>query len=117
MKANIHPKWNHQTPVKCACGNTFETGSSLEMIEVDICSQCHPFFTGEMRFVDIQGRVDRFKSRQQMAASLQDKKKSKKKTAADDTADQASTKSLKELLSEERDKLKKTEAETTVQSQ
>src|SRR3989344_4774954 len=50
IKANIHPKWFPETKVTCACGNTFTTGSILPEIRVEICSSCHPFFTGQQRF-------------------------------------------------------------------
>ena len=62
MKANIHPK-THQATVTCACGNTFTTESTLESIHVEICSACHPFFTGKQKFIDTAGRVERFKER------------------------------------------------------
>ncbi len=60
MKENIHPAY-HKTTISCACGESFETGSTKENIKVDICSQCHPFFTGKQKFVDTGGRVERFK--------------------------------------------------------
>ncbi len=63
MKAGIHPKYNKGTQVKCACGNVFTSGSTLDVIEVEICSNCHPFWTGEMNVLDAAGRVDRFKKR------------------------------------------------------
>src|SRR5437764_14590201 len=59
VKAKIHPKYQTCT-VHCACGNTFTTRSTLPKINVDICSQCHPFFTGKQKFVDTAGRVERF---------------------------------------------------------
>jgi len=62
MKQGIHPEY-HQASVKCACGNTFTTGSSQKEIHVEICSACHPFFTGKQKLVDSTGRVDRFKKR------------------------------------------------------
>ena len=62
MKEKIHPKYQ-VTTVKCACGNTFETGSTKENIRVEICNKCHPFFTGKQKLVDTGGRVDRFKKR------------------------------------------------------
>ena len=99
MKQNIHPQWNHQAKISCACGATFLTGSSLDEIQVDICDQCHPFFTGEMKFVDVQGRVDRFKNRQ--AAALQNKKKKKN----DEEKPQEEVKSLKEILQDEKKRL------------
>ncbi len=61
MKADIHPKYNKVT-IKCACGNEFETRStSKEAISVEICSNCHPFFTGKQKLIDTAGRVDRFR--------------------------------------------------------
>ncbi|NLZ28306.1 MAG: 50S ribosomal protein L31 [Firmicutes bacterium] len=60
MKAEIHPKY-HRAKITCACGESFETGSTKENIRIDICSRCHPFFTGKQKFVDTGGRVERFK--------------------------------------------------------
>lgn len=62
MKAAVHPEYK-KTTVTCACGNTFETGSTKENLRVDICSACHPFFTGQQKFVSAGGRVDRFKKK------------------------------------------------------
>lgn len=62
MKEGIHPKYE-TTTVKCACGATFETRSTKSGLKVDICSNCHPFFTGKQKLVDTGGRVDRFKRR------------------------------------------------------
>ena len=63
MKEGIHPKYNNEAVVKCACGNTFVTGSVKDELKVEICSQCHPFFTGKQKISDIGGRVDRFKKK------------------------------------------------------
>ena len=62
MKTKIHPKLVEST-VHCACGNTFQTLSVKPQLKVDVCSVCHPFFTGEQRIVDTEGRVERFKRR------------------------------------------------------
>jgi large subunit ribosomal protein L31 len=62
VKQGIHPKYGKAT-VKCACGETFETGSTKPNLNVDICSKCHPFFTGRQKLVDTGGRVDKFKRR------------------------------------------------------
>jgi len=62
MKAGIHPLYIN-SKVVCACGNTFETRSVKELIKVEICSQCHPFYTGQQRLVDTAGRVERFQKR------------------------------------------------------
>lgn len=75
MKSQIHPQYYPQAKVVCACGNTFTTGSTQEEIHVEVCSKCHPFFTGQMRYVDTAGRVDKFRERMQ---SMNTKKVSKK---------------------------------------
>lgn len=62
MKEGIHPEYKKAT-VKCACGETFETGSVKEELRVEICSKCHPFFTGRQKFVDSGGRVEKFKKK------------------------------------------------------
>jgi len=69
MKAQIHPDWYPEAKVKCGCGNTFTIGSTVPEIEVEVCSECHPFYTGTQRFVDTAGRVDTFKARQKGANS------------------------------------------------
>lgn len=60
MKANLHPTWYPEAKVTCACGATFQTGSTLPEIRVELCSNCHPFYTGTQKFVDTLGQVDRF---------------------------------------------------------
>ena len=62
MKKDIHPKYE-KAVVRCVCGETFETGSIRKEMRVDICSKCHPFYTGKQKLVDSGGRVDRFKKR------------------------------------------------------
>lgn len=62
MREGIHPKYV-VTSVTCACGNTFESGSVKENVRVEICSACHPFFTGKQKFLDAGGRVDKFKKK------------------------------------------------------
>ena len=62
MKPNIHPQYG-ECVVKCACGETFVTGSVKKEMKVDVCSKCHPFFTGKQKLVDTGGRVDRFKEK------------------------------------------------------
>jgi len=62
VKKGIHPEYKKCT-VTCACGNTFETGSTEEELRVELCSECHPFFTGKQKLVDSGGRVDKFKKR------------------------------------------------------
>jgi large subunit ribosomal protein L31 len=63
MKKDIHPKFNSLATATCACGATFSVGSTLNEISVEICTQCHPFYTGTEKVLDIAGRVDKFKKR------------------------------------------------------
>ena len=74
MKKDIHPKYYPNAKVKCACGNTFTVGSTKEYIETEICSACHPFYTGKEKIVDTLGRVEKFRKR---LAKKQIKKKKK----------------------------------------
>lgn len=73
MKKDIHPKYNNQAKVTCACGAVFHVGSTMDEINVEICSACHPFYTGNDKVLDTAGRVDRFKKR--AAASAKKVKK------------------------------------------
>ena len=84
MKQNIHPKTN-LINVSCACGNAFQTVSTAAELKVDVCSECHPFFTGTQRFVDTTGRVERFKA----------KLETQKKVAAEAAAAKKPTKAAK----------------------
>ena len=90
MKSNIHPDYT-QVTVTCACGNTFNVGGTIKDLHVDVCSKCHPFFTGTQKFLDTLGRVDKFIAKRQAASGYV--KKGSKKIQEDVTA-----KSLKEML-------------------
>lgn len=92
MKTDIHPTYFSEVTVTCACGNTFVTGSTQEAISVEVCSNCHPFYTGKQKLVDVAGRVDKFKKRLEEADAIQAQKKeakakksTKKSTKKDDT--------------------------------
>ncbi len=98
MKANIHPKFYENINVVCACGNTFTTGSTKKNITVEVCNKCHPFYTGEQRFLDTKGRVDTFQKKQKIAKEYQEKNKSKKVQKQE--KQEKKTKSLRELLME-----------------
>jgi large subunit ribosomal protein L31 len=101
MKKKIHPKYHHKTKVTCACGNSFYTGSTLDEIKVEICAKCHPFFTGEEKFIDTLGRVERFKQAQQKAAKtgfVSKKKRKAKKNQEEKEKEAKKPKSLKEML-------------------
>lgn len=74
MKKGIHPEYHSDSKVSCACGAKFNVGSTLPKIDVEICSQCHPFFTGEEKLLDTGGRVERFKKRQAATSGTKVKK-------------------------------------------
>ena len=63
MKSEIHPEYYNEATVLCSCGETFVTGATQPELRVEICSSCHPFFTGEQRIVDTEGRVERLRRR------------------------------------------------------
>lgn len=91
----IHPKYYNNSQVHCkGCGQTFTTGSTKEYIEVEVCSNCHPFYTGEQRYIDTKGLVEKFERKRKFAQEMKKKLKTKKEKK------QASSeqKSLKELL-------------------
>jgi large subunit ribosomal protein L31 len=71
MKEGIHPEYYPEAQVICACGNTWTTGSTQPVIHTDVCSACHPFYTGEQRIVDTEGHVERFIRRLERSKELQ----------------------------------------------
>ncbi len=75
MKVNIHPNWFPEATVTCACGATFITGSTVPAIRVDICSKCHPLFTGQQKFIDTLGQVDRFVKKPETSKVKQEESK------------------------------------------
>ena len=78
MKKDIHPKYQEKAKVICACGNEFTVGSTVPEIHVELCSVCHPFYTGKQKLVDTAGRVDRFKQRMAKKAEAAKSRKGKK---------------------------------------
>lgn len=72
MKEKIHPAWYPEARVHCACGNAFTTGSTVKEIAVEICSACHPLFTGQQKLIDTAGRVDKFNQRAAIAKRKQE---------------------------------------------
>lgn len=101
MKANIHPQWYPEAKITCACGHTFTVGSTKPEIQVEICSACHPFFTGEVRYVDTLGRVEKFQAKQKAAQTqeyVKKKERKKLKEKAEKEAEKKRPKSLKEML-------------------
>jgi large subunit ribosomal protein L31 len=82
MKKDTHPNYYPKAKVICACGHTFTTGSTVEELHVEICSACHPFFTGKQKLVDAAGRVDRFKKRAVRTQEATKKKISRKTSSS-----------------------------------
>lgn len=80
-KKDIHPVYHANARIVCQCGNSLAAGSTKESLSVDICSKCHPFFTGEQKLIDTAGRVERFKNRRAKAAEPVAKKTRVKKSA------------------------------------
>lgn len=99
MKAKIHPTWYPEAKVTCACGNTFTIGAAVPEIQVEVCSACHPFYTGQMKFVDTAGRVDAFRARQKSAKKkvLSKAKRRALKKAKKFQEEMAKPESLKDL--------------------
>ena len=83
MKKDIHPEY-FETSVKCGCGNSFTTRSTRKELKVDICSACHPFYTGKLKYVDTAGRIEKFKSKFAGTGYASLSKKGKKPAAAAD---------------------------------
>lgn len=79
MKANIHPKYNQMTAVTCSCGNSFTVGSTVDSIHVELCSQCHPFYTGQQKFVDTASRIEKFQKKMDKKQENYQKKSVEKK--------------------------------------
>ena len=112
MKKDIHPKINKDCVVTCACGNTFTTMSTLPSITVEICSACHPFYTGQSKFVDTEGRIEKFSKRLKVAEErkkavdeLKSTKKAKRKSGED--FKEVSLKEMLQKAKSEEDKSKK----------
>ncbi len=83
MKKSIHPKYYDPAVITCSCGAVFKTGSTKEKTQVEICSACHPFYTGKKRITDTTGRVDRFKKLAEKAAVKKEKTAKAKKVKAE----------------------------------
>lgn len=95
MKANIHPTYFKNAQVICSCGNRFTIGSTLEILHVELCNKCHPFYTGEQRFVDSASRIQKFQKKQAVAKQYVAKRTEKiqKEKKKDETP-----KTLREML-------------------
>jgi len=94
MKKEIHPEYFTKAKVSCACGHSFVTGSTVKELKIELCSSCHPFYTGKDKLIDTAGRVDRFKKRagkKDEAAKVRKGKKAKKARSAVKKAKKAKT--------------------------
>lgn len=98
MKQKIHPQFYQDAQVSCSCGNSFITGSTQKQITVEVCYKCHPFYTGEHRYLDTKGLVDVFQRKQEIAKKLQKERMSRKKKKT--IKKEHKVKTLKELLGE-----------------
>lgn len=106
MKPSVHPDWYSDAKVTCACGNTFTTGSTLPSIRVEICSNCHPFFTGQQKFVDTLGQVERFQKKTEVSQVKQAQKQQVKFARdAKVKVDKTEKPSLRDLLMKARKNL------------
>ena len=94
MKKNIHPTYYEDATVVCACGNTFTTGSTRKTIQVEVCHRCHPYYTGQHRYLDIKGRVDLFQKKVEKAKQYKMTAAPKKK----EKKEEKQPKTLRELL-------------------
>lgn len=104
-KAAIQPTWFEDTKVTCACGNTFTTGSTVQQIQVDICAKCHPFFTGQQKFVDTLGQVDKFQKKTEVSKEKMAQKKAILQARAAKVQTPTDKPSLKDLLMQARKNL------------
>ena len=104
MKKTIHPTYYNNVKVTCSCGNTFVTGSTLESITTELCSQCHPFYTGEQKIVDTANLVSKYEKRRQMKSDKVVSKRKKQelrkeaRTARHTSRSTTAEKTLKDLL-------------------
>lgn len=95
MKTSTHPQYFEEAQVICVCGNKFTTGSTREVIHVELCYNCHPFYTGEQRFVDSASRIQKFQDKQKVAQTF---KATKQKKVEEKKKKDDSPKSLREML-------------------
>ena len=98
MKKTIHPTWYPDAKVSCACGNTFTVGATKPELRVEICAKCHPFFTGEMKFVDTMGRVERFQTKVKTGQAQSSILAARKKKKQERVENLRNPKSLKDML-------------------
>ncbi len=96
MKSNIHPTYFDDAKIICSCGNSFTTGATVAEVHVELCNKCHPFYTGQQKFVDTASRIDKFRKKLEVAKDKPQKTKIKN-AEKDDSSD--APKTLREMLS------------------
>lgn len=104
MRQEIHPEYYPEAQVNCSCGNTFTVGATEPVIQTDVCSECHPFFTGEQRIVDSAGQVDRFIQRLKAAERMAEERETRE-------ADKPEKKPILEIVDEEEEEAEAAQAE------
>lgn len=100
MKTAIHPKYYSDARVVCACGSTFTVGSTVQEIHIELCSQCHPFYTGKQNFVDTSGRIEKFVAKAEATAKKAGTSVGKKAKTAKRAAQKAAKKAAATVVSE-----------------
>lgn len=95
MKTKIHPTYYENAQVVCSCGNRFTIGSTMETVHVDLCNKCHPFYTGEQKFIDTASRIQKFQKKQQAATTYKAKKVKKQE---EKRTQSSGPKTLREML-------------------
>ena len=99
MKQTIHPTYYADAKVICACGNTFTTGSTMQTLKAELCSKCHPFYTGQVKYVDTMGRVEKFQHKQKAAEKTKVQIVERKKLKLEQKRQEANApKTLREML-------------------
>jgi len=100
VKTDIHPKYYQDCKISCACGYSYISGSTLPEIKVEVCSNCHPFYTGKEKFVDTEGRVERYQRKVEVARKAKEEIKAKVEKKQEKAQISSNVKSLKDLLRE-----------------
>ena len=98
MKKDIHPKYYPNAVIKCSCGNKITAGSTKESMDIEICSACHPFFTGKEKIIDTAGRVEKFKTRMAKKEEVLKKKETTKKTVKKAPKKEPAKKTVKKVV-------------------
>jgi len=107
---DTHPKYHEEAVIKCSCGTTFTVGSTKEKMETELCSKCHPFYTGKQKLVDTAGRVDKFKKQQEAAKKKQEELNQKAPKKRKKTMEEKFNEKISEQLAREKEEKEEKEA-------